>query len=317
MLDIEILKQQDGLNGLTDAQFQCIADLSKRDEEIVVPKKFGELLGNLDTIIASKSAIGRNEGEKTSEYLTRVMEQMKSAADEGAGFKTANADLTAQIAKLKEDIAKGAGNEQLKADLEKANAALAAAKKVNGELQESLTKKEAEYKGKLEGYRMDSELGAALAAVTLDKTIPEAAKRAILDAAKMTVRNSKHVFDETAGAFIFQDAEGNPRLDKSLKNLSVADVLMEELSKMGVLDTGRQQGGAGGNGNAGGSGNGSGNGSGAGVSITTAKTKVEADEIIRRELMAQGHATSDADWYKLVHEARVANKAFYDGLPLQ
>jgi len=184
---------------------------------------------------------------------------------------------------------------------------------VNGELQDSLTKKEAEYKGKLEGYRMDSELGAALAAVTLDKTIPEAAKRAILDAAKMTVRNSKHVFDETAGAFIFQDAEGNPRLDKSLKNLSVADVLMEELGKMGVLDTGRQQGGAGGNGNAGGSGN----GSGAGISITTAKTKVEADEIISRELMAQGHAKSDADWYKLVREARNANKAFYDGLPLQ
>jgi hypothetical protein len=123
---------------------------------------------------------------------------------------------------------------------------------------------------------------------------------------------SKHVFDETAGVFIFQDADGDPMKDKSLNNLKVADMLRMQLEAMGVLETGRNQGGAGGNGNAGGSGN----GSGAGVSITTAKTKVEADEIITRELMAQGHARSDEVWYKLVKEAKDANRAFYDSLPL-
>jgi hypothetical protein len=32
--------------------------------------------------------------------------------------------------------------------------------------------------------------------------------------------------------------------------------------------------------------------------------------------MAQGHAKSDANWYELVKEAKDANRAFYDTLPL-
>ena len=96
--------------------------------------------------------------------------------------------------------------------------------------------------------------------------------------------------------------------DKSLNNLTVADMLRSQLETMGVLETQRQQQGAGGNG-----GNGGGN---VNVDLSTARTKVEADEIITKQLMAQGHAKSDADWYTVFSEARKANKAFLDTLPL-
>jgi hypothetical protein len=234
---------------------------------------------------------------------------LKSSADEGAGYKTANESLTAEIEGLKQKIASGAGNEEIKRELDRLRGDLASAKKVNGELQESLTKKEAEYKGKLEGYRMESEIGAAMTGIAMKKELPEATKQALLTLAKQNVMASKHVFDETAGVFIFQDADGNPLKDKSLNNLTVADMLRVQLETMGVLDTGRQMGGAGGNGNAGG-------GGGADVNISSARSKVEADEMIEKQLMAQGHAKSDANWTELVRDMRNSVKNYYDTLPL-
>jgi hypothetical protein len=230
-LNEQILREQTDL-GLTDAQITAIAALSQKDEDTVFPQKFGEMLGNMDTMIAAKSSIIRNEGEKTSDYMGRVLEQLKGAADEGATFKTANAELEATIAKLKDDIAKGTGNEQLKADLEKLRGDLASAKKVNNDLQDSLTKKEAEYKGKLEGFKMDSEIAAAMSGVTLKKELPESAKQALIDTAMQRVKGAKHVYDETAGAFIFQNEDGTPMKDTKLNNLTVGDMLTAELERM-------------------------------------------------------------------------------------
>ena len=308
-LTLDLLNAQEGLSGLTDEQKTALVGLSEREEESTFNRRFGETLGQMDTVIASEGAIGRNEGEKTSEYMARVIRTLKSSADEGAGYKTANESLTAEIESLKAKIASGAGNEEIKKELEKLKGELASAKRVNGELQESLTKSAAEYKGKLEGYRMESEIGAAMTGIAVKKELPEATKQALLTLAKQNVMSSKHVFDETAGVFIFQDAEGNPLKDKSLNNLTVADMLRMQLDTMGVLDAGRQQGGAGGNG-------GNGGGSGADVNISSARTKVEADEMMERQLMAQGHAKSDANWGELMRDLRTSVKSFYDTLPL-
>lgn len=308
-LTLDLLNAQEGLSGLTDEQKTALVGLSERDEESTFNRRFGETLGQMDTVIASEGAIGRNEGEKTSEYMARVIRTLKTSADEGVGYKTANESLTAEIESLKQKIASGAGNEEIKKELDKLRGELASAKKVNGELQESLTKRESEYKGKLEGYRMESEIGAAMTGIAMKKELPEATKQALLTLAKQNVLSSKHVFDETAGVFIFQDAEGNPLKDKSLNNLTVADMLRQQLEAMGVLETGRQQGGAGGQG-------GSGGGSGADVNISSAKTKVEADEMMVKQLMAQGHAKSDANWGELMRDMRASVKSFYDTLPL-
>ena len=310
-LNEQILREQTDL-GLTDAQITAIAALSQKDEDTVFPQKFGEMLGNMDTMIAAKSAITRNEGEKTTEYMGRVLEQLKSAADEGATFKTANTELEATVAKLKDDIAKGTGNEQLKADLEKYKGDLASAKKVNAELQDSLTKKEAEYKGKLEGFKMESEIAAALSGVSIKKEYTETVKQTLLDVAKQKVMAAKHVYDETAGAFIFQNEDGTPMKDTKLNNLTVADMITAELERMQVLDTGRRQGGAGGNGNLQGGG-----GSGASVDIGTARTQAEATDIIERQLMSQGHAKTDSDWGTLFNKAYDDNAGVIEKLPLR
>ena len=308
-LNEQILREQTDL-GLTDAQITAIAALSQKDEDTVFPQKFGEMLGNMDTMIAAKSAITRNEGEKTTEYMGRVLEQLKSAADEGATFKTANTELEATVAKLKDDIAKGTGNEQLKADLEKYKGDLASAKKVNAELQDSLTKKEAEYKGKLEGFKMESEIAAALSGVSIKKEYTETVKQTLLDVAKQKVMAAKHVYDETAGAFIFQNEDGTPMKDTKLNNLTVADMITAELERMQVLDTGRRMTGTGITPNPQSSVNSS-------VDIGTARTQAEATDIIERQLMSQGHAKTDSDWGTLFNKAYDDNASVIEKLPLR
>ena len=310
-LNEQMLREQTDL-GLTDAQITAIAALSQKDEDIVFPQKFGEMLGNMDTMIAAKSSITRNEGEKTTEYMGRVIGQLKSAADEGATLKTDKDTLTAEVERLKKQIESGAADAELKQRVAKLEGDLTSAKKVNAELQESLTKKEAEYKGKLEGFKMDSEIAAAMSAVTLKKELPESAKQALIDTAMMRVKGMKHVYDETAGAFIFQNEDGTPMKDTKLNNLTVADMLTAELEKMQVLDTGRRQGGAGGNGNLQGGG-----GNGATIDLGMARTRSEATDIIEKQLMSQGHAKTDPDWGTLFNKAYDDNAAVLDKLPLR
>ena len=309
-LNEQMLREQTDL-GLTDAQITAIAALSQKDEDIVFPKKYGEMLGNIDTMIAAKSSITRNEGEKTTEYMGRVIGQLKSAADEGATLKTDKDTLTAEVERLKKQIENGAADAELKQRVAKLEGDLTSAKKVNAELQESLTK-EAEYKGKLEGFKMDSEIAAAMSAVTLKKELPESAKQALIDTAMMRVKGMKHVYDETAGAFIFQNEDGTPMKDTKLNNLTVADMLTAELEKMQVLDTGRRQGGACGNGNPQGGG-----GNGATVDLGMARTRSEATDIIEKQLMSQGHAKTDPDWGTLFNKAYDDNASVIDKLPLR
>ena len=121
-LTLDLINAQEGLSGLTDEQKTALVGLSERDEETTFNRRFGETLGQMDTVIASEGAIGRNEGEKTSEYMARVIRTLKSSADEGAGYKTANESLTAEIESLKQKIASGAGNEEIKKELDKLRA---------------------------------------------------------------------------------------------------------------------------------------------------------------------------------------------------
>ena len=307
-LTLDLLNAQEGLSALTDEQKTALVGLSEREEESTFNRRFGETLGQMDTVIASEGAIGRNEGEKTSEYMARVIRTLKSSADEGAGYKATNETLTAEVERLKKQIENGSADAELKQRVAKLEGDLASAKKINTDLQDSLTKSAAEYKGKLEGYRMESEIGAAMTGIAMKKELPEATKQALMTLAKQNVMGSKHVFDETAGVFIFQDADGNPMKDKSLNNLTVADMLRMQLETMGVLETGRTVTGTGGKENP--------PASTTNVDLSTARTRVEADEIITKQLMAQGHAKSDADWYTVFSEARKANKAFLDTLPL-
>ena len=67
MLTIDMLRQNGTLAGLTDAQFNAIAEMSKNDENTVIGTRIGELHGQYDNDILGITGIQKNQGENFPE----------------------------------------------------------------------------------------------------------------------------------------------------------------------------------------------------------------------------------------------------------
>ena len=88
MLTVDTLKANQVLAGLSAEQLAAIADMSKNDEEVVIGKRIGELHGSYDNDILTVTAIKKNEGEKSYDYLKRVLNSYKSKVAERDSLKT-------------------------------------------------------------------------------------------------------------------------------------------------------------------------------------------------------------------------------------
>ena len=120
MITIEMLNQNTALNALTDAQKAAIAELSKNDEATVIGTKIGALHGQYDTDILNASGIAKNSGEKSYDYLKRVLGDYKAKLD---GTKTLSAQLEAQkkkVTELETKLAAGSSDENVKQQLKDA-----------------------------------------------------------------------------------------------------------------------------------------------------------------------------------------------------
>ena len=86
MITVEMLNTQQELVGLTDAQKQAIALLSKNDEEVVIGNRFREVYNQLDATIAKETGIARNGDEKTYLYLERASRELAAKANSVSGL---------------------------------------------------------------------------------------------------------------------------------------------------------------------------------------------------------------------------------------
>ena len=113
MITIEMLNQSESLSGLTDAQKLAITVLSKNDEASVIGTKIGALHGQYDSDILSISGISKIDGEKTYDYLKRVLNDYKTKLD---GSKTLSAQLEAskkKVTELETKLAAGGSDEPI------------------------------------------------------------------------------------------------------------------------------------------------------------------------------------------------------------
>ena len=120
MITIEMLQQQEALNGLTDAQREAIVLLSRNDEETVIGNKFRDVYNRLDATIEKETGVKRNGDEKTYNYLERAARELATKANSVEGLNTKIHDLTAERDRLKKTIEDGNGDEKLKKDLAQA-----------------------------------------------------------------------------------------------------------------------------------------------------------------------------------------------------
>lgn len=250
MITIEMLNQSESLSGLTDAQKLAITVLSKNDEASVIGTKIGALHGQYDSDILSISGISKTDGEKTYDYLKRVLNEYKTKLD---GSKTLSAQLEAQkkkVTELETKLAAGGSDEAIKQQLKDARHQVT-------QLQTQLTAKTGELDKAKKDYEQkekDLQVGFAFtnatAGIKFKADVSEPVKKILLAAAKdeILAKGTPDFIDDGNGGkkLVLRDAAGNT-LNNPKNNLNpyTIEELVMETSLKDVIDTGKQQPGGG------------------------------------------------------------------------
>lgn len=305
MLTIEMLRQNGALTGLTDAQFTAIAEMSRNDENTVIGTKIGALHGQYDTDIFGITGIAKNQGEKSYDYAKRVLNDYKTQLASTATVQAQLASAKKDIETLKQKLAEGSGDEQLKQQLKDA-------KKLASDLQNQLTQQTAEltkqketYEAQIKNIYVDSAFTEATSGLKFKAGITDGIKNVLLKAAKAEVlAKGTPDFIETNGTkvLVFRDAAGNV-LNNPANNLNpfTAQELLMQTSIKDVIDLGRQQ-------------------QGGGTSPITRhntdvtvldlsgiKTQVDADKAIENYLLSNGLTRDSAEFAQQSMQLRTEN----------
>lgn len=294
MLTVEMLKQNSKLSGLSDEQFTAIATMSQNDENSVIGTKIGALHGQYDADIFGITGIVKNQGEKSYDYAKRVLNDYKNQIASTATIQAQLANAKKEVETLKQKLADGAGDDQLKQQLKDAKA-------LTSQLQQQLTQQTAEltkqkdiYEAQIKSIHVDNEFNNAISGLTFKSGITDGIKNVLLKAAKAEVlTKGTPDFIEANGTkiLVFRDAAGNV-LNNPANNLNpftVKELLMQTSIK-DVIDLGKQQQGGGTQ---------PPNGQETHVTIldlSGAKTQVDADKVIENYLLGNGLTRDSAEF---------------------
>ena len=306
MLTVEMLSQSPALAALTDAQKQAIAEMSRNDENTVIGTRIGALHGQYDSDVLAITGIAKNAGEKSYDYVKRVLGDYKAKVAGHKAVKDELAAAKAQVTDLQAKLEKNAGDETLKTQLRDAKAQVA-------QLQNTLKTKETEFtaeKAKLEkatkDIHIDHAFQAATAGLKFKDGIPQSVQAVLLNAAKAEIlaKGTPDFIDENGSKrFVLRGQDGltinNPK--NNLNPYTVNELLAESTSLKDVLDTGRQQTG-GGTGNPQGGPQG-----GTTLDFSGIKTQVEADKLISNHLLANGLTRDSAEFAAQLTQLRDEN----------
>lgn len=306
MITIEMLNQNAALSTLTDAQKAAITEISKNDEATVIGTKIGALHGQYDADILNVSGIAKAEGEKSYDYLKRVLSDYKTKLD---GTKTLSAQLEAQkkkVTELETKLAAGGSDEALKQQLKDAKHQVVQLQTQLTTKGEELDKAKKDYEQKEKDLLVGFAFTNATAGIKFKADVSEPVKKILLAAAKdeILAKGTPDFIDDGNGGkkLVLRDAAGNT-LNNPKNNLNpyTIEELVMETSLKDVIDTGRQQPGGGTapikpNG-----------GSGTTLDLSGAKTQLEADTQIEKYLLSTGLTRDNAEFGDKVLEIRNEN----------
>lgn len=312
-LTAELINGNAILNALTDEQKAIIIEMSRNDEASVIGQKTGEIYGGLDADILAASGIAKNGTEKTYDYAKRVIGEIKEKAGKlDESLKQIDA-LSAEKARLEKVIADGGADAETKRQLTQAQTDLASVTKSFTELKAQYDEQKENHVKELFGIKLDSEFSRATSGLKFRADIPQNVTDVIVSQAIAKVKGMypEYIDDGKGGKILaFKDAENGAIMRNPEKNLNpytASELVEKELKTMGVLESGRKQGGAGTKPQGG-------NGSGS-IDIAGARTQDEAYEAIASSLMAQGMTIGSNEFEAAMSKAWAANNV--KSLPLR
>ena len=314
MITIEMLNTQQELVGLTDAQKQAIALLSKNDEEMVIGNRFREVYNQLDATIAKETGIARNGDEKTYLYLERASRMLAEKANSVSGLNAKIQELTNEKNRLQKAIDEGTQDENLKKQLSQAQKDLANVTEKFNTLKADYDKAKSDHATELLNIRIDNEITSATAGIKFKADLPETATKVLLQQAIEKVKGLKHEFiDDGKGGKTLQFKNADDSVMRNAENsllpYTAGELVTRELKAMGVLDEGRQQQGGGTDApkvvkTA----------EGIVIDITGAQTRTQATEMITQALLKQGIANGSAEFQEAMTKAWKDNNV--EALPM-
>lgn len=306
MITIEMLNQSESLKGLTDAQKLAITTLSSNDETTVIGTKIGALHGQYDADILSISGISKADGEKTYDYLKRVLGDYKTKLD---GTKTLSAQLEAQkkkVTELEAKLAAGGSDEAVKQQLKDARHQVTQLQTQLTTKTEELDKAKKDYEQKEKDLQVGFAFTNATAGIKFKADVSEPVRKILLAAAKdeILAKGTPDFIDDGNGGkkLVLRDAAGNT-LNNPKNNLNpyTIEELVMETSLKDVIDTGKQQPGGGTQPNP------SPSHRTVNLDLSTAKTQQEADVQIENYLLSTGLTRDNVEFGNKALEIRNEN----------
>lgn len=310
----EVIKSNSVLSNLTDDQVRAIATLSVNDENTVINTKIGEFHGRIEQDVKEVAGVEKKEGEKSYDYMKRVLSSFKESAESSNQLKSQIDDYKSKVSDLEQKIAAGNTDAALTQKLKDTETKLAQLQKTYESDKQNWSKKEQETNSKLLDFKKKIEFEKAQAGLKFKPEYPKAVIDKLLASAQSSIFNSyKADFVEENGkeSLVFRDENGEILRNKNnaLNPYSLQEFLNQELKD--VLDEGRSQTGAG-------TGSSSSNGQSPAAalsSISTANTQIEADKLITTHLLQSGLTRGSSEFAQKQKELRI--EAGVDKLPLR
>lgn len=309
-----MLNQSESLKGLTDAQKLAITTLSSNDEATVIGTKIGALHGQYDADILSISGISKADGEKTYDYLKRVLGDYKTKLD---GTKTLSAQLEAQkkkVTELETKLAAGGSDEAVKQQLKDARHQVTQLQTQLTAKTEELDNAKKDYEKKEKDLQVGFAFTNATAGIKFKADVSEPVKKILLAAAKdeILAKGTPDFIDDGNGGkkLVLRDAAGNT-LNNPKNNLNpyTIEELVMETSLKDVIDTGKQQPGGGTQPNP------QSDRRTVNLDLSTAKTQQEADVQIENYLLSTGLTRDNVEFGNKALEIRNENNV--SSLPIR
>ena len=309
-----MLNQSESLKGLTDAQKLAITTLSSNDEATVIGTKIGALHGQYDADILSISGISKADGEKTYDYLKRVLGDYKTKLD---GTKTLSAQLEAQkkkVTELETKLAAGGSDEAVKQQLKDARHQVTQLQTQLTAKTDELDRAKKDYEKKEKDLQVGFAFTNATAGIKFKADVSEPVRKILLAAAKdeILAKGTPDFVDDGNGGkkLVLRDAAGNT-LNNPKNNLNpyTIEELVMETSLKDVIDTGKQQPGGGTKPNP------SSDHRTFNLDLSTAKTQQEADIQIENYLLSTGLTRDNVEFGNKALEIRNENSV--SSLPIR
>lgn len=288
-LNSDLLKS---VEGLTEAQIATIITLSTNDEATILASKQKEFKDGQTKVFAEAVGLALKDSESFEAYSARIKDGLKGDSTETKSqLDAANKKVTELEKALKEGSQDKSILQKL-ADAENRVTELTAA---YDESKQALANKEDEFKNKFLDLKVSTDIKRAISGLKFKDSFSKEVQETLIKSAESQILQENKP-DYEGDTLVFRGEDGNilRNKDNSLHPFTATDLLKSKL--VGALSEGVQARGAG-------SSNAGGNNP---ISLNGAKTQIEADEMIAKQLAENGIARGTQAWQEQSIEMRTA-----------